>query len=246
MTKLSVNINKVATLRNTRTVGIPSPVRLARIALEAGADGITIHPRPDARHIRPSDVEEITLLMRDFPDADFTLEGNPFFGLVDFARAARPSQCTLVPDDPDAFTSDRGWTLGGVIAPLTGAIERLKEYGASVSLFMDIDSTEIASVAEVGADGIELYTEPYAAAVAKGVGVEETLDAIATTAAAAEAHGLYVNAGHDLNLENLGPLLRRVPAIAEVSIGHALIADALEWGIAEAVGRYKEIIQNSK
>lgn len=243
MTKLSVNLNKVATLRNTRTIGIPSPARAARIALEAGAEGITLHPRPDERHIRPGDMYEIAALLQDFPDAEFNIEGNPFHGLLEYVRELRPEQCTLVPDAPDAFTSNQGWNMKGQMQELLPVIAQLREWGTRVSLFMDPDPDQMAMVAEAGADRIELYTEPYAAAFAESDARRD--EEVARFAAAAESaleKGLGVNAGHDLNLENLGFFLENVPGVAEVSIGHALIADALEYGLADTVRRYRDVI----
>lgn len=246
MTKLSVNLNKVATLRNTRTIGIPDVTKGARIALDAGAHGITLHPRPDERHIRPDDVYRIAELLRGYPDAELNIEGNPFHGLMEFAERVRPDQCTLVPDDPAAFTSDHGWDVEKWEAELRGVTERLHAWGCRVSLFMDPDPEAIRRVAQLGADRIELYTEPYAAAFAAGEGVEDSLESYARAARAALDAGLEVNAGHDLNLENLGPFLRHVPGVAEVSIGHALIADALEFGLAETVRRYLGIVNDER
>jgi pyridoxine 5-phosphate synthase len=161
MTKLSVNVNKIATLRNTRPLGIPSVVNLARIALEAGAHGITVHPRPDQRHIRPQDVFEISeLIRRDFPKAEFNIEGNPFFDYMHFARDVKPTQCTLVPDSPEAKTSDHGWDVDRDEAKLAPVIAQLKKFGCRVSLFMDPKPEVMQKVADLGADRIELYTEP--------------------------------------------------------------------------------------
>ena len=237
MTKLSVNVNKVATLRNTRALGIPSPVRASLLCLEAGAHGITVHPRPDQRHIRPTDVEEIAELLRSWPDAEFNIEGNPFEEYMDFARRLRPTQCTLVPDSPDAFTSDQGWDIESEQGRLKQIVAELHDLGCRVSLFMDAIPERMARVAETGADRIELYTEPYASAFAEG----EPLKVIGDFAAAAQEAircGLGVNAGHDLNLDNLPTFLTQVPGVLEVSIGHALIADALELGLPETVRRY--------
>jgi pyridoxine 5-phosphate synthase len=239
MTKLSVNINKVATLRNTRTIGIPSVTHAARLCLGAGAHGITVHPRPDQRHIRPDDVYELAeLLKRDYPHAEYNIEGNPLIEYMHFIEAVKPTQCTLVPDEREAFTSNHGWRLRevGMIERLRPLVARLKDLGCRVSLFMDPLPEDMALAKDVGADRIEMYTEPYAAGFAKGDA--SAADASAATAARATELGLGVNAGHDLNLENLPILLARAPQIAEVSIGHALIADALEFGLAETVGKY--------
>jgi pyridoxine 5-phosphate synthase len=238
MTKLSVNVNKVATLRNTRHLGIPSVVRAAQICLDAGAAGITIHPRPDQRHIRAGDVDDLAALWRRFPDAEFNIEGNPFHGgYIDHVARVRPTQCTLVPDTLDAFTSDHGWDLSKDADRLKPVIELLQRYGARVSLFMDPLPEAMAVAKAVGADRIELYTEPYASGFANGR-FEDAVAPYAATAKAAKVAGLGINAGHDLNLENLPPFLKVVEGVDEVSIGHALIADALEFGLAETVRKY--------
>lgn len=242
MTQLSVNLNKVATLRNTRTIGIPNVANAARIVLDAGADGITLHPRPDERHIRPQDVDDVAELLRQYPDAELNIEGNPFHGLMEFAERIRPAQCTLVPDDPNAFTSDRGWNILQWETELRGVVEQLHRWECRVSLFMDPEPEAIRRVAALGANRIELYTEPYAAAFAANGEAADALELYSAAAQAALDVGLGVNAGHDLNLENLGPFLRHVPGVAEVSIGHALIADALEFGLADTVRRYLEIV----
>jgi len=234
-----VNINKVATLRNTRTLGIPSVTHAARLCLDAGAHGITVHPRPDQRHIRPDDVFELAeLLKRDYPHAEFNIEGNPLIEYMYFIEAVKPAQCTLVPDVREAFTSNHGWRLRevDVIDRLRPLILRLKELGCRVSLFMDPAPDDVELARDAGADRIEIYTEPYAAGFARGDA--HAVDAYAATARRAHELGLGVNAGHDLNLENLPALLRAAPQIAEVSIGHALIADALEYGLAETVRKY--------
>lgn len=242
MTKLSVNVNKVATLRNTRAVGMPDVVRCARICLEAGAHGITVHPRPDERHIRPRDVADLAELLGEFPDAEFNIEGNPFSGLMVFAEKHRPAQCTLVPDDNTQSTSDHGWDLardGGRLRPI---IDRLHACDCRVSLFVDADVKAIALAHELGADRIELYTEPYASAYANR-DYAEVLERFRAAADKAHALGVGVNAGHDLNRDNLGVFLATVRDVAEVSIGHALIADALELGLAETVRRYLAIVE---
>ena len=237
MTLLSVNLNKVALLRNTRRIGVPSVVHAARIALGAGAHGITVHPRPDGRHVRSQDVRELAAVLRDRPGAEFNIEGNPFHGLLEFVREVCPTQCTLVPDETGAFTSDHGWELGSDGARLEPVIAELRALGVRVSLFMDPVAVAMAAAAGLGADRIELYTEPYA--LAFGTADEETvLGRYAEAARAAQRAGLGVNAGHDLNLGNLPLFLRSVPKVLEVSIGHALISDALELGLAEAVRRY--------
>jgi pyridoxine 5-phosphate synthase len=237
MAKLSVNVNKIATLRNTRPLGIPSVVNAAKICLDAGAHGITVHPRPDQRHIRPADVYEIAELLKKYPAAEFNIEGNPFLDYMHFAEETRPTQCTLVPDSPEAATSDHGWKLDvEMFQKLQPIVQRLKSLGCRVSLFVDPDVQDVQRVAELGADRIELYTEPYAAAFAQGD--RSAADAYVTAADYAREIGLGVNAGHDLNLLNLPPLVERIPFLAEVSIGHALIGEALEFGLAETVRKY--------
>ncbi len=240
MTQLSVNLNKIALLRNTRSIGIPSVLRAARIALEAGANGITVHPRPDGRHVRAHDVRELSALLRDWPNAEFNIEGNPFHGLLDFVREVRPQQCTLVPDESGQFTSDHGWDMHTDAARLAPVIAELKSIGVRVSLFMDPAPDAMTAVKQLGVDRIELYTEPYAEAFDKYnqmVVLQQYID----TAQAAHQLGIGVNAGHDLNLQNLGSFLNAIPAVLEVSIGHALIADALELGLAETVRRYLRV-----
>jgi pyridoxine 5-phosphate synthase len=237
MTRLSVNLNKIALLRNARTLGIPSVTRAASIALDAGAHGITVHPRPDARHIRIEDVRELAALLRSRPAAEFNIEGNPFEGLVAIAREVMPQQCTLVPDEPGAVTSDHGWDIDRDGARLRPLIAELKSAGIRVSLFMDPVPTAMAAVRELGADRIELYTEPYARAFGSASERAE-VEKYAAAARAAQQAGLGINAGHDLNQQNLPRFLTGVPGVLEVSIGHALVADALEAGLAATVRGY--------
>jgi pyridoxine 5-phosphate synthase len=241
-TALSVNVNKIALLRNTRRLGIPSVLRAATLCLQAGADGITVHPRPDERHIRAHDVHEVAALLVGWPQAEYNIEGNPFHNLMDFVRTVRPQQCTFVPDGEGQFTSDHGWDLAVDGERLRPLIDEAHALGVRVSLFMDPVPEAMARARAVGADRVELYTEPYAAAHGKaGQGVE--LARFAAAAAAAQALGLGVNAGHDLNRDNLGEFLRAVPGVLEVSIGHALVADALELGLAETVREYQRCIR---
>jgi len=241
MTRLSVNLNKIALLRNSRNLGIPSVRRAANIALDAGAAGITVHPRPDSRHIRLSDVHELAALLADRPDAEFNIEGNPFEGLVDIARKVRPHQCTLVPDDPGAFTSDHGWDVKHDGARLRPVIAELKSLGTRVSMFMDPLPEAMPAVRDLGADRVELYTEPYAKAFSTEA-QQSSLRVYAAAASAAQDCALGVNAGHDLNQHNLPAFLSTVPGVLEVSIGHALVADAIEDGLAATVGAYLNAI----
>lgn len=240
-TALSVNVNKVALLRNTRHLGIPSVTRAAEICLQAGAQGITIHPRPDERHIRAQDVHDLHALLKAWPQAEFNIEGNPTQNLMEFIRATRPHQATFVPDSEDQFTSDHGWSFPQDAERLKPLIAECRALGVRVSLFMDPIPGQMAAARAVGADRVELYTEPYAAAWGKA-DQEHQLQAYASAAQAALDAGLGVNAGHDLNRDNLPAFVARVPGLAEVSIGHALIADALELGYAETVRAYQAAI----
>jgi len=245
MVSLSVNLNKVALLRNARTLDIPSPVRAAVLALEGGADGITVHPRPDERHIRPSDVRDLQALLKSWPAVEFNIEGNPLHQLMDHVRAVRPNQCTFVPDDVGASTSDHGWDLRQGGERLRPLIAEARSLGCRVSLFMDADPRQMELVRQLGADRVELYTEPYARAFAAGQQAA-SLPRYQDAARAALQAGLGVNAGHDLNRTNLAPFLSAVPGVLEVSIGHALIADALEFGLARTVGLYLAQIRRAE
>lgn len=243
MTKLSVNVNKIATLRNTRTIGIPSVLRCARICLDAGAHGITVHPRPDERHIRPRDVSELSAMVFDRRGAEFNIEGNPFHKYMEFARELKPTQATLVPDEMSAATSDHGWDLHRDGDRLRPIIDQLHGFGVKrVSLFMDSVIEEMLIAKSIGADRVELYTAPFAEAF----GTDQfplIAQRYADAARAAVEQGLGVNAGHDLNQDNLPALLQYCPHIAEVSIGHALIADALELGLHDTVRAYLSAIE---
>jgi pyridoxine 5-phosphate synthase len=242
LTALSVNVNKVAQLRNTRHLGIPSVMHAATLCLQAGCDAITVHPRPDERHIRAHDVHDLAALLKDWPQAEYNIEGNPFHNLMDFIRVVKPQQATFVPDDAGQFTSDHGWDLAADGERLAPLIAECRDLGVRVSLFMDPLSVTMAAARAVGAQRVELYTEPYAAAHG-GPEQAEQLARFAAAAAAAQAQGLGVNAGHDLNRANLGDFLRAVPEVLEVSIGHALIADALEFGLPETVRAYQRCIR---
>lgn len=244
-TRLSVNVNKIALLRNTRALEIPDVVHLARIALQAGADGITVHPRPDERHIRPGDVFALAKLMREWPQAEFNIEGNPLHNLLPLAEAVVAAggplhQLTYVPDSVEQPTSDHGWDLPAqhdLVAPL---VARGRALGARVSLFLDADPQAMPAAAATGADRVELYTEPYAHTHGGPHGAEVLARFVAAARAARRA-GLGLNAGHDLNRANLGDFLRAVDGVQEVSIGHALVADALELGMAETVRAYRRL-----
>ena len=241
-TALSVNVNKVALLRNSRHLGIPSVTRAAQLCLEAGAQGITVHPRPDERHIRAQDVQELIAVMQAWPDREFNIEGNPFHNLMDFVRQVRPHQVTFVPDSEGQFTSDHGWRFPEDAARLQPLIAECKALGVRVSLFMDPIPAQMAAARALGADRVELYTEPYAAAWG-GPEQGAQLARYVHTAQAATAVGLGLNAGHDLNQENLPAFVHAIPALQEVSIGHALIADALELGYAATVAAYLKALE---
>ena len=239
VTKLSVNVNLVAQIRNRRILAhpLPSVVRAAQLCLEAGAAGITVHPRPDERHIRAHDVFDLAALLKKWPDREYNIEGNPLQNLMRFVREVRPHQCTFVPDSEQQPTSDHGWDLytdAGLIRPL---IQEAQALGVRVSLFMDADPAAMALAQAVGANRVELYTEP----LARAWGTADwplQLERFNSAAQAALAAGLGVNAGHDLNRDNLAAFLAGVPAVQEVSIGHALMSDALELGYAATVKAY--------
>ena len=249
MVKLSVNVNKIATLRNTRPLDVPGVARFAGIALGAGAHGITVHPRPDERHIRFRDVDEVADVVRSHPGAEYNIEGNPFHNLIDHCRRVRPHQATLVPDDASAATSDHGWPLARMADDsrqrLRAAIEELHGFGCRVSLFVDADPCVMALAKVLGAERVEMFTEPYARGFEAGLGSKAVAQYAAAARAAVDA-GLGVNAGHDLTLDNLPAFLAGVTPVHEVSIGHALIADALEFGLSEAVRRYGAICVNPR
>lgn len=241
LVNLSVNLNKVALVRNTRHLGIPSVVRAATLCLQAGAHGITVHPRPDERHIRATDVADLSELMKAWPDREYNIEGNPIQNLMGFVRKFKPHQATFVPDGEGQFTSDHGWNPLTDTERLRPLIAEAKALGVRVSLFMDAEPSHMAWAKSVGADRVELYTEPFAAAW--GTSAQSTqLERFAKAAEAALAVGLGVNAGHDLNRDNLTAFLKHVPGVQEVSIGHALIADALELGYSDTVAAYLNCI----
>jgi pyridoxine 5-phosphate synthase len=249
LTALSVNVNLVAQIRNRRPLNFPSVTRLAELALQAGAHGITIHPRPDQRHIRTHDVFELSELMQQWPQAEFNVEGNPLHNLMDLlrelaAKGQTPHQCTFVPDDESQPTSDHGWRFPEDAARLAPLIAEAKALGIRVSLFMDPLPEAMGAVCQVGADRVELYTESYARAHGTA-DAPAVLAAFTATAQAALREGLGINAGHDLNRDNLADFLRAVPGVQEVSIGHALIADTLEFGMADTVRQYLRCIHQA-
>ncbi|WP_428492684.1 pyridoxine 5'-phosphate synthase [Rhodopila sp.] len=243
MARLSVNLNKIALLRNSRRTGVPDLAHFGLLALRAGAQGLTVHPRPDERHIRAADVPLLANLMRPFrPAKEFNIEGYPDDRFIRLMQDHRPEQATLVPDAPTAFTSEEGWKLDAAEATLaTPAIARIKALGCRVILFIDPDPTVIDRVRQAGADGVEIYTGSYAAAF-REQRHQPILHHIEQTAAAARAAGLLVNAGHDLNLANIPPLLAAIPFLAEASIGHELTADALQDGFATTVTAYAKAL----
>jgi len=247
MTALSVNLNKIALLRNSREGNYPNVVEHAQLCIDQGADGITVHPRPDQRHIRPSDVRQLAALVSPIPDVEFNIEGNPFApamadypGFVELVEETQPDQCTLVPDGDDQLTSDHGFDLTSSGEQLAPVIQRLQKQGMRVSLFMDPDLEQIKLASQIGADRIELYTGPYAAAW----GTDQLQTIFEQHLAAAELAtelGMGVNAGHDLNLDNLTKFAS-IPDLLEVSIGHAFTVDSLAMGMANAVQAYRELL----
>ncbi len=247
MTLLSVNLNAVAQLRNRRDLPWPSVTGIARVVLDAGASGITVHPRPDERHIRRTDVFDLAELLRaEYPEAEFNIEGYPsddFFALIE---QVNPHQVTLVPDDPAQATSDHGWDFTGKGNFLTSVVQRLKAPNRRISLFCDPDAGQKGTAAAhaTGADRIELFTGPYGGLFDDAEGAARQLAIMAETTKAALALGMGVNAGHDLTLDNLPTFQAAVPGVAEVSIGHGITADALLMGFAEAVRRYRAALQN--
>ncbi len=239
-TKLSVNLNKVALLRNQRDLPYPSVTQFARIVIAAGANGITVHPQPDERHIRPSDVRDLSCLLKwEYNNRiEFNIEGYPTKTFLELVREVRPTQVTLVPDAPDQRTSDHGWDISTTRELLQASVAQIHEMGARVSLFIDAGSDEMLEVRNLKAERIELYTEPYARAYLTG-DFEDQLARYVATAQAAIELDIGINAGHDLTLDNLPAFKQRIPALAEVSIGHAITADALELGFSAAVKAYK-------
>jgi pyridoxine 5-phosphate synthase len=243
-TSLSVNVNLVAQIRNRRNLAFPSVVRAAELCLQAGAAGITVHPRPDERHIRALDVGDLSTLLKQWPDREYNIEGNPFQNLMGFVREFKPHQCTFVPDSESQPTSDHGWDLKADADRLRPLIAEAKALGVRVSLFVDADPAAIPLAKALGADRVELYTEPFAAAWGTPQQAAQT-QSFARTALAAQIARLGINAGHDLNLNNLTAFIKHVPGVQEVSIGHALMSDALELGYEAAVKAYLQCIDEA-
>ena len=233
MVKLSVNVNKIATLRNSRGGDRPNVVQAALTCIAAGCHGITVHPRPDERHIRRQDVYDLAGEL----NVEFNIEGYPSPEFLDLVCRVRPAQCTLVPDPPDVLTSNAGWQLEGDVVWLNEVLKRLRDHGVRTSLFLDPDIDQVRRARELGADRIELYTEQYAKRF-HSPERDVVFDAYLRAAAVAEEVGLGVNAGHDLDLDNLPFFAQRMPGLLEVSIGHALISDALEMGLRQSVKAY--------
>jgi pyridoxine 5-phosphate synthase len=247
MVQLSVNVNKIATLRNSRGGALPSVTRAVETCLDAGAPGITVHPRADERHVRRTDVTEIASLLaerrRGGTRVEFNIEGDPRPDLVELVLATRPDQCTLVPVIPGEITSQAGWPVATDVASLRLVVRELQDAGVRVSLFIDPVEASVRWAAEVGADRVELYTEPYARAFERGESFARTSFAkYAEAARVAHSVGLGVNAGHDLDLDNLR-LFRTLPHLDEVSIGHALISHAVWVGLPQAVTDYLRVIK---
>lgn len=250
MTALSINLNKISLLRNSREGNYPNIVKHAKVCIEHGADGITVHPRPDQRHIRPKDVRDLAELVRPQPNLEFNVEGNPFApaladypGFLELVEETNPDQCTLVPDTDSQLTSDHGFDLHSSGEALYPIIQRLKNQGMRVSLFMDPDLEQIDLAAKVGADRIELYTGPYAASWGTD-SLETIFQNHLKAAQLATSLGMGVNAGHDLNLDNLAKF-SSIPNLLEVSIGHAFIVDSLSMGMASTVQAYKKLLSQN-
>ena len=246
MIRLSVNVNKVATLRNARGGTSPSVLDAVDVCLDAGVQGITVHPRADRRHITPDDVRQIAMRLSGVrPRVEYNIEGDPRPELIDLVHAVRPDQCTLVPVLPGEITSQAGWQPGPATDSLPGVVEALRARGIRVSLFIDAMPERVAWAASIGADRVELYTEPFAHAFAEhgasSVEVRQSLGLYVRAAEEAHARGLGVNAGHDLDLDNLA-LFRDVPYLDEVSIGHAIVSRALFVGLSTVIHEYLQVL----
>jgi pyridoxine 5-phosphate synthase len=240
MIKLSVNVNKIATVRNSRGGHVPSVIDAVRVCIEAGSPGITVHPRADQRHITTADVHDVAAFLRGFPSVEYNIEGDPRPGLIDLVLAVKPTQCTLVPVMPGEITSQAGWLPDTPRSRLASAIDVLRDAGVRVSLFVDPEDAPIRWAADLGADRIELYTEPYARAYERQAG-DASFAHYAAAATLAHSLGLGINAGHDLDLDNL-VLFRRLPHLDEVSIGHALVSHALFVGLDRSVREYLAVL----
>lgn len=238
MTKLSVNINKIATLRNARGGNMPDLLKVAADCEAFGADGITVHPRPDERHIRYKDVYDLRGMVR----TEFNIEGYPTTQFMDMVTMVKPEQVTLVPDAPDAITSNAGWDTVNNLSLLTEIVEVLKSAGIRTSIFVDADPKMVEYAAKIGADRVELYTEAYASNYKKNR--EEAIAPFVEAARVARSLGIGLNAGHDLSLENLHYLYKNIPTLDEVSIGHALISDALYLGLERTIQEYKNCLKD--
>ena len=239
MTRLSINVNKVALIRNARGGDLPNLEKFCQNLLSFNVEGLTVHPRPDARHITLSDVEMLKSITESH-SAELNIEGNPTDAFIDFVCAIKPEQCTLVPDEPGQLTSDHGWNLEHNAKRLQEIILKLHTYNIRVSLFMDADSSEYASLGDLGVDAVELYTGPYAHDYS--LQGDSACDKLAEAVSALRSLGLDIHAGHDLNLQNLAPLIRAYPDIKEVSIGQAFVADCLYFGVENTHGMYQRAI----
>ena len=238
-TQLSVNLNAIAQLRNRRDLPWPSVTGIGRIALQNGAHGLTVHPRPDERHTRFTDLGDLRGLMNEeFPDCEFNIEGYPTEEFLVLVEQNRPEQVTLVPDDPAQATSDHGWDFRAQHNMLAPIVARLQSGGMRVSLFADAEVDQVQWAKDTGCDRIELYTGPYGGTYANEAAKRAEIERLGATADAAKALGMQINAGHDLTVDNLPALVERIPYLAEVSIGHGLTADALEYGMAATVRRF--------
>ena len=246
MIKLSVNVNKIATVRNSRGGRIPSVIEAVDVCVDAGAPGITVHPRADARHITSVDVHEIASLLKARPGIEFNIEGDPRPDLLQLVHDVTPTQCTLVPVKPGEITSEAGWSTHTPRDFMRKIVSGLRAHGVRVSLFVDANEDAVRWAADMGADRVELYTEPFARAFELGdVAAHASFAGFARAAETAHALGLAINAGHDLDLENL-VMFRRLPHLAEVSIGHALISHALFVGLSRSVREYLDVLQEGR
>jgi pyridoxine 5-phosphate synthase len=244
VTKFSLNLNKFALLRNARGGNQPDVGAIARRCIDRGVHGLTLHPRPDQRHARDQDVRELTALLRAHPDVELNVEGYPSERYLELVLQVRPAQATLVPDAPDQLTSDHGWDVVGEHERLSPVLQRLRAAGIRSSLFLDPVAAQVEAAARIRPDRIELYTEAYARGFSEGR-LAEAVAPYAAAARLARQAGLGVNAGHDLNLTNLGPLLRAVPGILEVSIGHAFVCEAFDFTLEGTIDRYLKVLADA-